>query len=394
MGPQQERSRLFSGEAQQQNARIDLLSFDKAAEKTAVEGELSRLRRENMSLRDSLQRSLCELKAYMTKFPTAYVAVNYDEGEQNISSPEVMTPLFEAYDARVKELEVIVGQQAEQLSAYQQKIETIVSENEELREAQLDNLRKIAMQSERFDGAGGSGFGPMGPLNAELMAEMNERVDILMAENALMVEQKFVLSTELDGHQQELQRRTEEVSTLSRQLMTTARELQSKSVRASQFEKERDEAAKKAMALSNSLGQLEGDREMLREQVVIWQQKCSDSDAIAQDLMKQQKQLSEKTDESATAFMRRTKVAEDRVKELHSQLLQKSHELDSAQEIARKLRREYQSTRQDAEGMLQVMSGLERQLSEYTSREAEVEKQARDSKDAVEEAMSARDQVD
>ena len=33
-------------------------------------------------------------------------------------------------------------------------------------------------------------LGPMGPLNTELLAEMNERVEILMEENALIVEQK------------------------------------------------------------------------------------------------------------------------------------------------------------------------------------------------------------
>jgi hypothetical protein len=31
---------------------------------------------------------------------------------------------------------------------------------------------------------------------------------------------------------------------------------------------------------------------------------------------------------------------------------------------------EYQTTRSDAEGMLQVMTGLERQLTEYAEREA------------------------
>ena len=61
--------------------------------------------------------------------------------------------------------------------------------------------------------------------------------------------------------------------------------------------------------------------------------------------------------------------------------------------MVRKLRREYQSTRQDAEGMLQVMSGLERQLAEYSSREEEVQRLARENKDRLEEALVLRDQV-
>lgn len=61
-------------------------------------------------------------------------------------------------------------------------------------------------------------------------------------------------------------------------------------------------------------------------------------------------------DQDAHSSMQRLKAAEERVKELHALLLQKTHDLDVAQDVARKLRREYQSTRQDAEGMLQVLN--------------------------------------
>ena len=46
-------------------------------------------------------------------------------------------------------------------------MESVLSENEELRQAQLERLRQQD-----------SGLGPMGPLNAELLAEMNERVEV------------------------------------------------------------------------------------------------------------------------------------------------------------------------------------------------------------------------
>jgi tryptophan synthase beta subunit len=72
----------------------------------------------------------------------------------------------------------------------------------------------------------------------------------------------------------------------------------------------------------------------------------------------------------------------------------KTQELDAANELIRKLRSEYQNTRQDAEGMLQVMGGLERQLNEYAGREAEVEKKARVSKEMQEEASILKEQVE
>ncbi len=56
------------------------------------------------------------------------------------------------------------------------------------------------------------------------------------------------------------------------------------------------------------------------------------------------------------------------MRELHSLLQTKTVELEGSHDIVRKLRREYTSTRQDAEGMLQVMTGLEKQVGEFSAR--------------------------
>ena len=48
-------------------------------------------------------------------------------------------------------------------------MENVLKENEELRQAQLERLRQHT----------GNNLGPMGPLNAELLAEMNERVEVI-----------------------------------------------------------------------------------------------------------------------------------------------------------------------------------------------------------------------
>jgi uncharacterized protein YeeX (DUF496 family) len=43
--------------------------------------------------------------------------------------------------------------------------------------------------------------------------------------------------------------------------------------------------------------------------------------------------------------------------------------------------------------MLQVMSGLERQVADYAAREAEVQKLTRECKEKVEDAISLKEQV-
>lgn len=73
-----------------------------SSNKQVYEGELYRLRRENSSIKEQLQRSLRELKAYQVKYPSAYApAVEIEDFPQWTSSPEITNPLFTAYDSRM-----------------------------------------------------------------------------------------------------------------------------------------------------------------------------------------------------------------------------------------------------------------------------------------------------
>ena len=123
-GPQGDRSRMFEGGSS--TGREDIL----APERGSFEGETTRLRRENGILKDQLQRSLKELKAYQVKYPNAYVSVSHSEGDELppwSSSPDIMAPLFEAYDTRIKELESIVNHQSEQLKAQSANVRCVAT---------------------------------------------------------------------------------------------------------------------------------------------------------------------------------------------------------------------------------------------------------------------------
>ena len=257
-----------------------------------------------------------------------------------------------------------------------------LADNEALRQAQLEYLR----QKQQSDG-------PLDPLHSDLLRDLNERVEILMAENAMLVEQKALLGQELEGSQQDLKLRTEEFEELAVNLRALRDQLNQTSARLQQVEKERDEAAKQAVSYSDALGRVSSELDAAKESLKLLQLKYKDLEVVSADSQKQLKAFQTQYEDEQMEAMRRVKRAEEHVRELHTQLLQKSQELDTVQEAARKLKREYQSTRQDAEGMLQVMSGLERQIVEFTSREADVLKQSKESKERVEEALSARDQV-
>ena len=116
------------------------------------------------------------------------------------------------------------------------------------------------------------------------------------------------------------------------------------------------------MKCNDKLHQTEIELSDCKEQLTVWEERCLNAETNATNYEKELKQLTHQSEEEGLLAMRRLKVAEDRVKELHLLLLQKTQDLENAQEIARKLRREYQSTRQDAEGMLQVISLLSSSL--------------------------------
>lgn len=88
----------------------------------------------------------------------------------------------------------------------------------------------------------------------------------------------------------------------------------------------------------------------------------------------------------------RTKGALSRARDLRSKLNETESELDALKAAHRQLRREYETTRGDCEGMLKVMDGMEKQVSEYATREEQTLALARESRESVEQANLERDQ--
>lgn len=239
----------------------------------------------------------------------------------------------------------------------------------------------------------GARLDPNAPLTAEIIADLHEQIDVLRGENNLLMEQRSVLMTELEGHQGELERKAAEMAQLTQQLFAAVSDVQTLSKRAEQAEKDRDAAATQALSYSDVLGKAEVDQEALSEQVSMLQQRLKESEDLVQEYKKQLRSVASKGEDDSSQSMKRVQDAENRVRELHGSLFSRTQELDAASEVIRKLRSEYQTTRQDAEGMLQVMGGLERQLNEYAAREAEVSKREQETREREEEVLTFREQV-
>ena len=79
--------------------------------------------------------------------------------------------------------------------------------------------------------------------------------------------------------------------------------------------------------------------------------------------------------------------------ELRSSLRSVESQLDESKERVRSLQVEYETATADAKGMLKVMNGMEKQLSEYAEREEQVVALSKESKERVEAALLERDQA-
>jgi len=165
-------------------------------------------------------------------------------------------------------------------------------------------------------------FGPASPLGAELFNELNERSEVLMSENALLVEQKTTLLTELDNFQKDLSASNNEIIELKKRNNNLSKELQSFQNRTIQAERDREEASQQTFKYSEALGKAEGEIDELRDQLAVWQQKGDLADNNMTEARKQIKAMTTKLEEESYLYMKRTKAAEDRVRELHNQLLQ------------------------------------------------------------------------
>eukprot|EP01039_Chlorochromonas_danica_P007806 gene7806-8617_t len=379
-GPQSERDRLWG--PRQSNQREDLLG--KREEEKTTGMELTKLRTENKALRDQLQRAMRELHYYQVKYPSPYQPEKKDHEEDASvwsAKPEAVTPLLDAYDSHILELEDTIKQQAMKLDSFRAQVETLVRENEDLRNRLIHDISE-----------GGGRLGPNGPLNAELLAELSDKVTILMEENSLLTDQKIKLHTELEHQSSALEQTKQQLLLVHNTVSEQDKELERLAQLLANVEKDRDEAVQQAVQVSEALGKAEQEVDAVTEANAILKEQHRQAERTIEELNKQVRLLSSRFHDDADQMVGKMRFAEDRVRELRLTVHQKSKELDQANEAMRKLRLEYKSTRQDAEGMLAVMTGMEKQLNEYASREESTAKLAAESREKIEEAVMIKEQ--
>jgi hypothetical protein len=127
--------------------------------------------------------------------------------------------------------------------------------------AENDQLRSLNLQGVRGSVEGGSALGlrldPNAPLQSEVLADLQEQLEVLRGENNLLIEQRSVLLSELENHQVALEAKSAELTQQSQQLFAAVADVAKLSQRVDLAEKERDAAAAQALSYSDALGRSE-----------------------------------------------------------------------------------------------------------------------------------------
>lgn len=222
--------------------------------------------------------------------------------------------------------------------------------------------------------------------------ELKEKSNNLFEENGIISNQKILLTQELDQLQEILAQKVSEIDKfkeLVKNLEKKCFELENNN---KILKKESEENLSKAMEVSLALGKVENNIEEYIIENNILKTKEKEQENLISNLKNQLRDREAKKNDEEEGLFYRVKKMDEYIKEIQQDLHTKNIEYDQLNEQYKKLKNEYKSTRQDAEGMLQVMSGMEKQLNEYNIREEQVSKLNAESKELMMEAISIKEQ--
>eukprot|EP00752_Nemacystus_decipiens_P012773 g11312.t1 len=422
LGPQAERSSAWvnrDGEVKPPTER-EALVVDALADKRLYEQELARTREENAFLQDQVRRVTTELKRYQLRYPRAAAEaaaaaaaagtkwaggsggeVDNSGGAEGsghtgqdvvedlppwVTSSEVMSPLLAAYDARIQDLEGQIAAQRDGMEELAGRTHQLVEENDQLRQEHTRELDELVQQAGASGGLGGVGA-------REMVGELNERISILMAENTVMADQTSAMAKELEAVHEEMEEREVQMAALTKALSEAGVGLRTLEERVPQLEQQKAHAEGELMKSVNALSEREAALSETGEKLRVSKEEVRRLTNKVAELEADRAAMERQAENDADVTAERVRAAGQRITELQGLLAARGQEADANGDRARKLQRELDSTRRDAEGMLQVMSGMEKQIADLSSREESNNGIAKESKQKVEDALLARDQA-
>ena len=287
-----------------------------------------------------------------------------------METENVISPLFSAYDARISELVSITESQRSELDSFLASSEQLVAENELLRENQLKDIKKLFSE-------GGGGNNPASENNINVgnnsnsnigghhfldttNGDVEERLSILMEENSLLSEQNAILSKELESCQEEIFGREQNIITLTDSMTDAAMSMKSTEENVNSLSKEKMEAEDQIMMKNAELGQFQTMNGRIKNSL---KENVAERNELMVKIHDFKAELNSRENE-CDELSAKVSVSLTRINEVSGKLAAKTMTADSMGEKLRRTTAELTTTRTDAEGMMAVMNGMEKQVSE------------------------------
>ncbi|CAM9940379.1 unnamed protein product, partial [Ectocarpus sp. 13 AM-2016] len=353
-------------------------------------------------LKPQVRRVTAELKRYQVRFPRAAAdaAASTATGEDGsgrrggeggggvsgqdaaedvplppwVTSSEVMSPLLAAYDARIQDLEGQVAAQRDGMEELAGRTHQLVEENDTAKHTR--ELDELVQQAGASGGLGGVGA-------REMVGELNERINVLMAENTVMADQTSAMAKELDAVHEELEDREAQMAALTKALSEAGVGLRTLEEKVPRLEREKAHAEGELMKAVNAMSEREAALAEVGEKLGASKEEARRLSAKLAEMEADRAAMEKQAENDADVAAERVRATGQRITELQGLMAARGQEADMNGDRARKLQRELDSTRRDAEGMLQVMSGMERQIADFSSREESTTSLAKESKQKV-----------
>ncbi|RLN61025.1 hypothetical protein BBJ29_004160 [Phytophthora kernoviae] len=341
--------------------------------------ESTRLADERDFLRGYTERLLVQLRTLLQRYgeleklKTLADAAQDDEMMQERLAPwltasEYANPLLQAYDLKIQELEIAVGDNKKAMDRAAARAEGLAKENTALRQELEAAAEKMVLRMQNEPKAMNDDWMNIQE-NGEYLQEINERIDVLMAENNMLMEQVSLQDDEIGAMKKELMDRDQQLQVMGQNFNDATLALQELRDACSQVREEKTHCERQLQRYAASIAQLESAKDSLVEQTdAVRRERDSLEIRLGEyeEMLEKMKMGGERKDEN---FSVRYQSVCIRLRELTNALEQKDMTVDELQEQNSELQAEFEAVRQDCEGMLNVMNSMEKQLTQYCARE-------------------------
>ncbi|POM81207.1 Myosin heavy chain, partial [Phytophthora palmivora] len=229
--------------------------------------------------------------------------------------------------------------------------------------------------------------------SGDYLQEINERIDVLMAENNMLMEQVSLQDDEIGAMKKELMDRDQQLQVMGQNFNEATLALQELRDACAQVREEKTHCERQLQRYAASIAQLESAKESLVEQTdTVRKERSALENQLGEyeEMLEKMKRSNERKDEAFSARYQNVCV---RLRELTNALETKDKKIDEMQERNNGMQSELDAVRQDCEGMLNVLNSMEKQLTQYCAREDAVAELESECKAKVEEAILEKEEV-